>query len=280
MASIAGYGPWAVVTGASSGIGEELARQVAGEGLNVVLVARRVERLEDLASELEGRGVETRVVGADLATPEGLEKVKAGTADLDVGLVIPNAGVEHHGSFLHRSEEESRALVDLNVVAPLVLARHFGQAMVERGRGGILFVGSVVAYSPVPYFANYAASKAYVLALGEALSYELGQEGVDVAVLSPGLTDTAMIAGTDGDIDWSRTPFSLMPIGPVARTGLAALGSRPSAIPGLRNRFAIFAGKYLTPRGLGLRIFGSIMRRAVREDLVAPPEVRAIRVAA
>lgn len=254
------YGPWALVTGASSGIGREMAEQLAAKGLNVVLVARRQNRLESLSRELtEKYGVQARALRADLFKHDAIDEIEAATRDLDIGLVIPNAGAEISGEFVEGSVEENSALVHLNIVAPMQLANVFGRRLKKRGRGGILFVSSVFAYQGIPLVANYAATKAYILSLGEALHVELGRYGVDVSVLSPGLTATEMTANMD--IDFNKMPIFNMKPERAARVGLEALGKKPTVVPGLLNKFYAWENR-LIPRSWPVSLFGFLIRRA------------------
>lgn len=269
------YGPWALVTGASGGIGAEFAAQLAGRGLNLVITARKEDRLAPLADELRTRhNIEVRTVAADLTSHDYLDVLDKATGDLEIGLVVNNAGVVHHGDFIENDMEAEKRLAQVNMIAPLGIARHFGAAQARRGRGGILFVGSSIGYGPAPYLSGYAASKSYLLTLGESLSYEFKQHGVDVTVLCPGPTRTAMTDGlAEAGMDFSKTPFTFQQTGPVVRAGLAALGRKASVIPGVRNNIMIFAGKYFTPRGIAIRAFGGILKRAgaIGE---APPKSR------
>src|SRR5690349_23246721 len=189
------YGPWALVTGASSGIGQEFARQAAASGINVVLVARRAELLNEVAAELRTLyGVQTRVVPLDLARDGVLDPVREATDELDIGLVISNAGAGNPGPFIALAYERLREIVQLNVITHLDLAHHFGQRLATRGRGGILLVSAVAAAGGLPYMANDSATKAYPLNLGEALHVELRQAGVHVTVLVPVLVNTPVVA--------------------------------------------------------------------------------------
>jgi uncharacterized protein len=180
------YGPWALVTGASSGIGEEFARQAAASGINVVLVARR-----------------------------------EATDDLDIGLVVSNAGTGNPGPFTSLPHERLREAVQLNVITHLDLAHHFGQRLAARGRGGIVLVSAVAAAGGLPYMANDSAAKAYVLNLGEALHAELRQAGVHVTVFVPVLVATPVVAR----IGLDKLGLSAEPITPGQAAGeaLAAL---------------------------------------------------------
>ena len=193
------YGPWALVTGASAGIGAEFSRQLAAMGLNLILVARRRERIEELAGRLESTSkIQVRTIIADLSQPDFLSLILSRTESIDVGLLVNNAGFGIAGKFLEHEVEKELALLDVNCRAPLILTHAFGRQMTQRKRGGIIFVSSVSGYIATPYESSYAASKVYELFLAESLRYELGKEGVDVLALCPGSTDTEFheIAGS------------------------------------------------------------------------------------
>lgn len=258
------YGPWALVTGASSGIGEEFARQLASKGLDLVLVARRKDRLEVLARELEvNRNVNVRVVQADLSTPEGIETVKEDTADLEVGLLVNNAGTAAGmGAFIKSDIGLEETVVYLNNIAPLKLAHHFAARMGERSNGGILFTSSTSAFQPTPYLANYAASKAYLLSLGEALNAELKPKGVDVTVLVPGATKTEMATMFD-DIDMSKVRMNWMEVTPVVQAALNALGKRAYVVPGSFNKIMHFMAKRVLSSQRMSSVFANMMRPAI-----------------
>ncbi len=192
------YGSWAVVTGASSGIGKSFARMLAQAKMNVVLVSRSETTLHGVASELRREfGVQTRVVALDLKRSDAREALDLETRSLDVGLLINNAAAEQRGAFVRHTPAELRDVIELNVTAPTELAQRFGRRFAERGRGGVLFVSGSIGYQGVPHLANYAAGKAHQVHLAEALYYELRPHGVDVLCLSPGLTKTPMVAACE-----------------------------------------------------------------------------------
>jgi short-subunit dehydrogenase len=263
------YGPWAVVTGASSGIGEEFAYQLAESGLNLVLVARRAERLERLALHLRRNNVQVQVVAADLSDADGVTSVLDATAELEVGLLINNAGAELHGAFVKQDATDLQRITDLNISAPMRLAHHYTQRMTRRGRGGVIFIASTLGHGAVPYFAHYAATKAYILNLGEALHHEVAPHGVDVTVLAPGLTETEMKQQiAESGVDFSRTPIKPLGVTETVTTGLEALGRRSSVIPGMRNNLFAFMNKRLLSRNGGARMFGKMLKKAMPADAI------------
>jgi len=182
------YGPWALIAGGSEGIGEMFARLLAAAGINLVLVARRAEPLQALAASLP---VETRIVSVDLTSETMLETIGAQTVDLEIGLLIYNAGVDNHAAdVLDRSLRSLRWSIDLTVVGQTLLAHHFGRRMRERRRGGIILVGSLLGYAGGGGMSVYAASKAYSHTLAKGLWHELRPYGVDVLGLVVSATRT------------------------------------------------------------------------------------------
>jgi short-subunit dehydrogenase len=163
------FGPWALITGASSGIGEGFARQIAANGINVVLVARRLNLLEELGRDLKRRyQTEYLAIQADLSQDNFMRKLVTPTKELDIGLVVSNAGTATPGSFLKRDLGDMVNLFKLNAQAHLEISHHFGQRLAQRGRGGIMLTGAMGAVKGVPYVLNESASKSFVQTLGEA----------------------------------------------------------------------------------------------------------------
>jgi hypothetical protein len=239
------YGEYALVTGASSGIGAEFAGQLAAAGLSLVLVARRKDRLDALAGRLRTtHGNATEVIKLDLAGEGAVAELARRTSHLDIGLVVSSAGIVTSGPFLGNELAAESALLRLNLMAPAQLAHVYGQLLARRGRGGLILVSSAVAFAPVPYTANYAAAKAYIASLGQALHYELKGTGIDVLTLAPGPTRTEGAQNAPG-IDFAKLPLPPMQPGPVVRAALRALGRKPMVIPGPLNKASDFAGKYL-----------------------------------
>jgi short-subunit dehydrogenase len=230
------FGPWAIVTGASSGIGKEFSRQLAANGLNIVLVARRLELLRELGQNIEREfGAQSRAVQVDLSDEKFIGTIKEATQDLDIGVVVSNAGTGNPGPFIEKNRDDLLIDVRLSVTAHLELCHYFAPFLVKRGHGGILLVGAMGASHGVPYMANSGAAKAYVSALGQALHFELKDQGVHVTVLTPGFIDTPVIPKLLEDP--GALPMKPMPAERCVREGLEALqANRAVYIPGLLNR--------------------------------------------
>jgi uncharacterized protein len=266
------FGPWAMITGASSGIGTEFARQLAASGLNLVLVARRLSVLEALGSELAKTfGIRYRTVELDLSREDFLEHIKEATQDLDIGLVISNAGAMMAGDFLTIDQQLWQQFLRLNVQAHLDLAHHFGPRLALRKRGGLLMVSSTAGLQGVPFSAEYAAAKAYVLTLGESLHFEFQKKGVHVTVLLPGATDTPMLE-TSG-ISPNSLPVKPMSTKQCVAEGLAALSAnRTTHIAGGLNRLMAA----MMPRPLAVRMYGSLTQQLmIKRGALAERQVSA-----
>lgn len=221
------YGPWAIVTGASEGIGREFAQEIAARGASVVLVARREDRLRELADELRERhGVEARVHAADLASPAAVDELARSTADLDVGLLVAAAGFGTSGPFLEADLATELDMVDVNCRAVTALAHRFGNDFARRGRGGIVLLSSLVAFQGVPRAAGYAATKAFVQSLAEGLRGELAPLGVDVLAVAPGPVRSGFARRAGMTMGATVSPAR------VAASALRALGRRSIVRPG------------------------------------------------
>jgi short-subunit dehydrogenase len=264
--SMEGRARTALVTGASSGIGAALARRLAAHGYDLVLVARRADRLEALASAVRTQsGVKVRVVPVDLAKPGAVAALAAAMkrARRPIDLLVNDAGVLAVGDFAAMPPARHAAIVALNVAALTQMLAHFVPPMVARGRGRVLNVASIAAFQPVPTLATYAASKAYVLSISESLAEELRGSGVTVTVLCPGLTATGMLAGAkEGVPALARLPSILVgDAEAVAAEGVeACLAGEVIRVPGAVNQAVILAGR-ATPRALLRRVSGEISRR-------------------
>ena len=225
------YGPWAVVAGGSEGVGAEFAHLLAESGINLVLVARRAEPLALTATRCRGLGVEVRTVSTDLAQPGAADPVIAATAGLEVGLLIYNAGANTHSrEFLDGDLAEFGRVIDLNVTTMMALTQHYGRAMRERRRGGILLVGSMAGYLGSVRHTVYGGVKAFGRIFAESLWVELREHDVDVLELVLGVTRTPAMerVGLNFDVPGMRVADPV----DVAREGLANLANGPVWIAG------------------------------------------------
>lgn len=255
------YGQWALITGASSGIGAEFARALARDGVNCVLSARRKDRLEELAAELETSfNVSTKVMSADLAKSNGADKLADALKELEIGILINNAGFGYAGRFDKLDTKRLEALVQVNCAAPMVLASRLLGGMRERGRGAIIFTSSVAGRQPLPLHGAYAASKAFDSFLAEALWLELRENGIDVLALEPGATATEFqeVAGED------REPGE--PAANVVEVALDALGLQPSVVSGWANWLRA-NGTRLLPRSITLFLAHHVIERQTPAEM-------------
>lgn len=242
---------WAVVTGASSGLGVAYAERLAGEGAGVVLVARSTDKLEAVAADLRERfGVETRVLPTDLTDHEARARLIREIEGLEISHLVNNAGFGTLGSFHELSPERITQEVELDVVALTELTRAVVPGMRERGSGAIINVGSTASFQPIPEMAVYAAAKAYVLRFTVALWGELKGTGVRAVCICPGPTQTDFFAnaGNDSVMARRRTPQQV-----IDTTFDALARHRPVAVDGARNAVMAFANR-LVPVGVSARI--------------------------
>jgi uncharacterized protein len=255
------YGPWALVAGASEGLGAAFAEELARRGVHVALVARREGALREIADGIEREhGVETRVNAADLAERAALERVLDETRALDLGLLVYNAAYSLTGPFWDYGVEAHLQEIDVNVRGPLVLAHGVGARLRERGRGGILLMSSMAGFQGSAMLSHYAATKAYNVVLGEGLWDELRGDGVDALVCAAGATRTPNYARSlpaAGDLPYvpMQEPEA------VAREALDALGRGPLRIPGRANRLASLLMRRILPRKRAVLIMGRNTRK-------------------
>jgi hypothetical protein len=244
------YGPWALVTGASSGIGEQFARRLGAARLNLLLVARRGDRLQALQAELTRKyRIEVELLSEDLGTVAGLDRVIAVASSHDVGLIVSNAGFGLKGAFNKHDRATVESMFNTNARAPLILLHSLLPRLRARASAGIILTGSQEGEAPFPWSAAYAATKAFLHSLGQGLYGELAGTGVDLLVLAPGATATEAhkLQGIASDI----LP-GIMTADQVAKEGLRQLGRTPLHVPGKENRK-----------------FVNLMRRMPREKLIA-----------
>lgn len=219
------YGPIALVTGASSGIGLAFAEELASRGLDLVLTARRTGHLEALAERLQSTfGIRVRIIGADLSDPDAPARLLEDTANEDIGLLISNAGFNIKGAFESKDASAMARMLTVNCHAPMQLAHGFLLRLKTRGHGGILFTASVEGLIGCPYSTAYSASKALVISLGEGLWGEMQGTGIDVLTLCPGATESEATEGMAGIAN-------LQPAAEVARLALDALREGPTFVP-------------------------------------------------
>ena len=230
------FGPWALVTGASSGIGKEVAQQIAASGINIVLVARREDLLKEVGVEFSKRyGVEHRVVVLDVSREDFIRQLASATDDLDIGLVVSNAGTGNPGEFLKLDRQLLEETLRLNTMSHLDIAHYFGGKLAERRRGGLILVGAMGAENGIPCMANDGGAKAYVHSLGEALHYEFKPLGVYVTVLAAGVTNTAVLEKFA--LDPKTMPMKPMSVEQCVSEGLSGLlKNRSRIVPGRLNR--------------------------------------------
>lgn len=258
------YGEWAVVTGASDGIGREIALLLAQDGVHLVLVARREGILQAMAGEMrEINGIQTHVIAADLATDAGVQAVINGTQGLDVGILVAAAGYGTSGRFLDSTPEREANMLAVNATAVMHLAHHFGTRFAERGRGGIVLFSSLVAFQGVPKAAHYAATKAYIQTFAEGLERELAPLGVDVLISAPGPVASGFAARADMQMSMSLTPDV------VARDTMKALGRKAYVRPGFLSKMLI-GGLSTLPRPIRVRVMQNIMGEMTEHQTAQP----------
>lgn len=247
------YGPWAVVTGASSGIGLELATQLADAGFNLVINARGQKTLESVARQLQTQGnIEVKIVVADLIEPTGVQQLIEATAGLNIGLLVASAGYGTSGVFVNATLRQEIDMVRVNCEAVLALTHHYSQRFAGQKRGGIILLSSLVAFQGVPYSANYAATKAYVQSLAEALAVELKPSGVDVLAAAPGPVRSGFEARANMKMNLFMTPAQIgVPI-------LSALGRQTTVLPGRLTKLLTYALRTV-PRWGKVRIMKLVM---------------------
>ncbi len=247
------YGKWAIVTGASSGIGLELATQLADAGFNLVINSRHFEKLRSVEKDLLSRHqIEILIVDADVSESAGVDKIIHATQGLDIGLLIPSAGYGTSGLFLDASIHSEINMLRVNCEAVLSLTHYFSQKFKQQKRGGIIFLSSLVAFQGVPYAAHYAATKAYIQSFAEALSVELKPFGIDVLAAAPGPVDSGFGQRANMKMGKALMPEMLgVPI-------LKALGRKTNVIPGLLSKILIYSLRTV-PRWGKIKIMEKVM---------------------
>lgn len=257
---ISAFGQWAIVTGATSGIGLELARQLAGSGFNLLIAARNAMRLEEVKTELTMHEVSVHCVVADLSEPSGIEIIIEASRGLNIGLLVNNAGFGTSGEFHQSSIENEINMLRVNCESVLSLTHYFARVFKNQGRGGIIFLSSVVAFQGVPFAAHYAATKAYIQSFAEAIAVELKPHNVHVLTAIPGPVASGFANRANMKMPNAIQPASLaLPI-------LHALGRRKNVAPGMMSKILVNSLRS-APRVLRIAIMRRIMGGFTRHQL-------------
>lgn len=248
------YGPWALITGASSGIGKKLAYKIGEAGLNLILSARQTEKLKAIASDIETRyGISTRIEGVDMSRQDEVKQLIDSISSMEIGLLVVSAGYGTSGEFHKTALDAELDMLQVNCVALTTLTHHFAGKFAGRGKGGgIILLSSIVGFQGVPYAANYAATKAYVQSLSEGLALELKPYGVDVLAAAPGPVRSGFEARSDMRMGQAMTPES------VASPILKALGRKTTVLPGFLSKFLV-GSLSLLPRWGKVRVMKLVM---------------------
>jgi short-subunit dehydrogenase len=256
------YGPYALIAGASQGIGEAFAREIAAKGVNVILLARREELLKKLANKLQTKfDVEAIPFPYDLTNSNLFLDLSRDLNDFEINLLVYNAALSTIGRFSNQSLEKYETAINLNCRAPTILARHFGEQMIQRGQGGIILMSSLTAFQGSPYVAVYGATKAFNLNLAEALWKEWNKKGVIVKACTAGATQTPNFeASNPKKINGLNPP--LMKPDQVAQEALASLSkNKPFHIPGCLNKLSSFFMRRLLSRKQAINIIGNFNKK-------------------
>ena len=247
------YGDWAIVTGASSGIGLELATQLATAGFNLVITSRHVDKLQDVEEQLKvNSNIQIKIIASDVSNKEGIDKIIQATQGLNVGLLVVSAGYGTSGNFIDSSLHNEINMLTVNCEAVLSLTHYYSQQFVQKKRGGIILMSSMVAFQGTPYAANYAATKAYVQTLAEGLGVELKPHNVDVLAAAPGPVESGFSQRANMKMSMSLTPQQIcVPI-------LKALGRKTTVLPGLLTKILVYSLRTV-PRWGKVKIMAKVM---------------------
>lgn len=246
------YGPWALVTGASSGLGREIALRLGERGLNVMLHGRNAAALEEVAGLIGKAGGETKIITGDLSSDQTVDRVLNQTKDVEVGLFVAAAGFGTSGEFIKNSLDDELNMLDVNGRAAVKMTHHFAERFAAQKRGGIMLFGSLVGFQGTPYAAHYAATKAYMQVLGEGLRYELKHRGVDVLCVAPGPVATGFGKRANMNMNGAANPAS------ISTEIVNALGRRTTVKPGFMSKFLLF-GLGILPRWGRIKVMSRVM---------------------
>jgi short-subunit dehydrogenase len=247
------YGEWALITGASSGIGLELAERLAESGLNLIINSRHLNKLQEIEKSFKAKyQIEIQVIEADIAKESDIEKIIQSTQNLNVGLLVVCAGYGTSGLFIESKLHTEINMLRVNCEAVLSITHYYSKLFAQQKRGGIILMSSIVAFQGVPFSANYSATKAYVQSLAEALAFELGPYGVDILAAVPGPVDSGFGERANMKMNMALKPFQIgIPI-------LKALGRKKSVLPGFLSKFLANSIRTV-PRWGKVRIMAAIM---------------------
>ncbi|MGV3597796.1 MAG: SDR family NAD(P)-dependent oxidoreductase [Bacteroidota bacterium] len=248
------YGEWALVTGATSGIGRQIAILLASAGFNIVINARNENALLSLSKELEkSYQVKVKIACFDLATEDGVKKLIATCNEVNIGLLVASAGFGTSGTFITSSVQNEQNMLRVNCEAVLLLTHHFGKVFTSQQRGGIILLSSIVGFQGVPYAAHYAATKAYIQALAEGIYHELKPFGVDVLAAAPGPVKSGFGERADMNMKVALTTQQ------VAVPILKALGKRATVFPGALTKLLVYSLRTV-PRSIKVLIMKQVMK--------------------
>lgn len=256
------YGNWAIITGASSGIGLELAHCLADAGFNLVLNARDINKLQEVEKILQSSyNVKVKVIAADASQHDAIDKITTETSQLNIGLLVVSAGYGTSGLFINSSLPSEINMLRVNCEALLSLTHYFSQKFAQQSRGGIILMSSMVAFQGVPYSANYAATKAYVQSLAEALAVELKPYNVDVLAVAPGPVSSGFEERANMKMSMSLKPSDIgVPI-------LKALGKKTTVLPGLLTKVLVYSLRTV-PRWGKIKIMQKVMGGMTRHQRI------------
>lgn len=254
------YGSWAIVTGASNGIGKEFAIQLAKIGFNVVLVARRKALLEELSDKLQNSyDIKCMSINLDLGNADAANKLDEMTSHLDIGLIVSNAGFGTSGKFIESKIDVEKSLVDLNCRSLMELSYVFGQKFAKKKRGGMILISSLLGFLGIPGSANYAASKAFVQSFGEGFHSEMKPYNVDVLTVAPGPVHTGFAEKANMKFILALSPEN------VAKDSINALGKKITLLPGFLTKFLYFSLQPLLLRNLKIMVMGFVMKTMIKK---------------
>jgi short-subunit dehydrogenase len=247
------YGNWALITGATSGLGEELALKFAEAGFNLFLTGRKKERLETFAAGMSKKyNVEVLSLPGDLTNEQDVYRLIEKSGHLPISIAVMNAGYGTSGKFIDSDIQSEINMLDLNCKALLILTHHFGNRMAKNGKGAIVLLSSMVAFQGVPNAAHYAATKAYVQSLGEAIAIELKPRGVDVLCAAPGPVESGFAERANMRMHSALKPEEV--VVPIIRS----IGRKTTALPGLLTKVLVYNLR-MVPRWAKVRIMGNVM---------------------